>query len=701
MVEKISVQIALEGGAEVERQLAGIGKAGQQAFAEIEKSASEVGGFKNLKPEEVTTKLKAMGVEGTAAFDKIQQAVAKAANLERLVVGVQSVENAFVALGRAAGPVGLAIAAGLAAATKATLAFAETVQKASADATKLGLSLQGLKSLQETMLRLGVSAQAAAEGFGKFQQQQQKAAQADPGSNLALFGQNADVAKQQLERFLQQLRQMPDGLQRTNLAISQLGETAGTQFIQGLRLAEGSMSGTEAKAETLRQASERLATAWTNFGSLTFSPAIVQGLNLASAALMNLDRLLTSMNWSAAGTAATTALSPLPNLLQLLGGTIVQLGSQLLGFGQAGAQGGQQAAQGLQLVTNPLTGMPELIRTTNAALQQTGQAGQQAGQQAAQGAQQATSAWQTFLGVLQQAWELLKKGLGIGAPGAPKAAGGGQFARGGRVWGAGSSTSDSIPAWLSRGEFVIQAAAVRRYGAGLFAALNAGRFAGGGAVGGGSTDIFSEALLRKLGQMSQEQIEALNVMDEDISAIGQEVVALQSYIGASNDDCKKHSAATSAKLDKLIETTDIFAEALIRKLGSIGDNAAGGLLGGRGTGTSDSNLAWLSRGEHIMPARAVAQPGVLAFLEALRRSGGNLRGVLDGMGRFALGGLVPQVMPVFAGGGLAGGNHVTIAFPGLPPISGLRASSAVVEELRKSAALAQVRSGGRKPSRYS
>jgi hypothetical protein len=127
--------------------------------------------------------------------------------------------------------------------------------------------------------------------------------------------------------------------------------------------------------------------------------------------------------------------------------------------------------------------------------------------------------------------------------------------------------------------------------------------------------------------------------------------------------------------------------------------AGGGLLGGRGSGTSDSNLAWVSRGEYITPARAVAQPGVLDFLEALRRSGGNLRNVLDGMGRFALGGLVaPISIPAFAGGGM---NHVTIQFPGLPAITGLRASSDVVEELRRSAALAQVRSGGRKPSRFS
>jgi hypothetical protein len=128
--------------------------------------------------------------------------------------------------------------------------------------------------------------------------------------------------------------------------------------------------------------------------------------------------------------------------------------------------------------------------------------------------------------------------------------------------------------------------------------------------------------------------------------------------------------------------------------------AGGGLLGGRGTGTSDSNLAWVSRGEFITPAQAVSQPGVLALLEALRLSGGNLRAVLNGMGHFALGGMVraPISIPAFAGGGM---HNVTIQFPGLPDITGLRASSAVVDQLRQAAAMAQVRSGGRKPSRYS
>jgi len=59
------------------------------------------------------------------------------------------------------------------------------------------------------------------------------------------------------------------------------------------------------------------------------------------------------------------------------------------------------------------------------------------------------------------------------------------FATGGAIRGPGTGTSDSIPAWLSNGEYVIRAASVRKYGPGFLDALNAGRlpaFASGGIV---------------------------------------------------------------------------------------------------------------------------------------------------------------------------------------------------------------------------
>lgn len=61
----------------------------------------------------------------------------------------------------------------------------------------------------------------------------------------------------------------------------------------------------------------------------------------------------------------------------------------------------------------------------------------------------------------------------------------------GRIYGPGTETSDSVPALLSHGEYVIRAASVRRFGEAFFAALNAGllppmpqpaRLAAGGAV---------------------------------------------------------------------------------------------------------------------------------------------------------------------------------------------------------------------------
>ena len=60
------------------------------------------------------------------------------------------------------------------------------------------------------------------------------------------------------------------------------------------------------------------------------------------------------------------------------------------------------------------------------------------------------------------------------------------FASGGPVWGAGSATSDSIPAMLSNGEFVINAKSASVIGHDRLARLNS--FAGGGAVGKPNSD---------------------------------------------------------------------------------------------------------------------------------------------------------------------------------------------------------------------
>ena len=62
----------------------------------------------------------------------------------------------------------------------------------------------------------------------------------------------------------------------------------------------------------------------------------------------------------------------------------------------------------------------------------------------------------------------------------------GQFAEGGLVVGPGTGTSDSVPIWGSNGEFMMKAAAVKRYGLDFMHAVNGQRLADGGPVGGGS-----------------------------------------------------------------------------------------------------------------------------------------------------------------------------------------------------------------------
>ncbi len=57
------------------------------------------------------------------------------------------------------------------------------------------------------------------------------------------------------------------------------------------------------------------------------------------------------------------------------------------------------------------------------------------------------------------------------------------FEPGGSVTGPGTGTSDSIPAYLSNGEYVIRASAVNQYGKDFFDGLNQQKFANGGAVG--------------------------------------------------------------------------------------------------------------------------------------------------------------------------------------------------------------------------
>lgn len=78
--------------------------------------------------------------------------------------------------------------------------------------------------------------------------------------------------------------------------------------------------------------------------------------------------------------------------------------------------------------------------------------------------------------VLDMPTAVLNAHFGVTGSGSTKKAGGGF------VSGPGSATSDSIPARLSNGEYVVKAASVRKYGTAMLGDINSGRYAKGGKV---------------------------------------------------------------------------------------------------------------------------------------------------------------------------------------------------------------------------
>jgi hypothetical protein len=687
MAEKISIQIALEGGAEIASQLEGIGEAGQKAFADIAKSAEQAGGFKQLDPSVVTDKLKEMGVTGVEEINKIQQAVQSAGRLETLVQGINSVETAFSALAAAAPVIGTVIAAAFTAATVAAVAFANAVNKISDQATNLGTSIQKVDQFRASLEQAGISAEGintilaqAKSNADKFNLDQVKRDAAEvqralsggfggaAGEAFKRLQQAADeftpagkAAREELVKMGQAVPGIGGGLERLGDPILKLG--ASTKDIRelGVELAKLKSVGIDIKIsdDAVTQAQKLIEGLAKMPDAAKAAQIALQQFGPAGAELVAAFRTgsITADQFRERFGTLTKEQEEAANKQRQVMNTLsadwerfkIQVAAPIAVAGMAAITATWEAFKALitttgqelnAIATTGASVIAALAAPINSVIQvltQVGVALRGITWDAISGA--GTAAWNAIIGVIQSA---------------------------------GSAISTFVSSLAGITWDAISAAGV--------AAWNA-------IIG-----------------VIQSAVTAVSTFASSLAGIVWDTV---SGLGVAAWDAV--SGAIQGAIDKMLE--------FLRWLGLVGapgapvaggaigggapGAASGGLLGGRGTGTSDSNLAWVSRGEHIMPARAVAQPGVLAFLEALRRSGGNLSRVLDGMGRFALGGMVPR-MPAFAAGGAVGSmSHVTIAFPGLPPISGLRASSAVVDELHRAAALAQVRSGGRKPSRYS
>jgi tape measure domain-containing protein len=135
-------------------------------------------------------------------------------------------------------------------------------------------------------------------------------------------------------------------------------------------------------------------------------------------------------------------------------------------------------------------------------------------------------------------------------------------------------------------------------------------------------------------------------------------------------------------------------------------NARGGHIRGRGTGTSDSILSWLSDGEYVVKARAVKKygTGFLSAINGMRLPAFNMGGLAslpDFSARipaFADGGLAQAV----AGGAMSGGvsgRPLSLSI-GDETFDGLIAPEDVATRLASYAASRQMRRAGKTPSWY-
>jgi hypothetical protein len=665
MVEKISVAIALEGGDQIEKQLADIGKAGQKAFADISKSAEQVGGFDKLKPDEVTAQLQKMGITGVDAINKIQAAVQQATRLESLVKSIAVVEETFAALANTAKRFIEGFAAASVVGTAALYKFANAGEQTEKALSQLqavsGKSFENLSAMSIVFAEGGTKVKQFATEFGNLALKVQQASRT--------MADDVEQSSQRVVAAHQSAAQASLRLTQAELALMQQQH----QAIQAQRSGLGSID---------VNADQRLANAQINLRLQEAEQRVAQArlaqqqaqhaAHLAEA--NDLQKIIDLYKQMAAG--VQVAFDPLTTQAtknSALFATLAQAGQNyefVLADILKNASNLErvQIAKVLQLppeTVNTLSLGSEKLREMQAAVQQLGLS--------------FTNLDQTNLAQLRESqtrlggiWDALKEKMGaLAAPAFTS------------FWqGFTDEIQRLIPAFLQLAQ--------------EFGKLDFSRL--------GATAADFVLVLGKIAT-GLAAIVTGNVSFKDLFAeLFKQLVVLAADAGL---------AAGKAFVEGMIQgasdlwqrfKTSVFGGGppAPATAGSGEGMAGGGLIGGRGSGTSDSNLAWVSRGEHVMPARAVAQPGVLAFLEALRRSGGNLSRVLDGMGRFALGGLVPRPIPAFAAGGLVGGmSNVTIQFPGLPPIAGLRASTSTIDELHRAAALAQVRSGGRKPSRYS
>ena len=153
---------------------------------------------------------------------------------------------------------------------------------------------------------------------------------------------------------------------------------------------------------------------------------------------------------------------------------------------------------------------------------------------------------------------------------------GSRHATGGYIAGPGSGTSDSIPAWLSNGEYVINAKATAKY-LPLLHAMNAKKFATGGPVGfaaGGEVDFSGIMAIVQAGAFSLDDLRSAQAKPGQVRADLKKAQDALKDLLARQEKNKRDLAAARANLNRLLHTRGASASSITSARNKVSDELA-------------------------------------------------------------------------------------------------------------------------------
>lgn len=240
-----------------------------------------------------------------------------------------------------------------------------------------------------------------------------------------------------------------------------------------------------------------------------------------------------------------------------------------------------------------------------------------------------------------------------------------------------------------------------------------------GATGGAFSSLVTQAqtavqsVLQLFSGLGQQITQAI------LNGLQGLVPALQSVFSQIPTVFQSAVNAIETAIRDMLSTVQTASEEAIRKLEDVvraAREAAGAVErvgqgrgfrpgGYTGAGPASRPAGTVHAGEYVQPKWVVRQPGVLAAMEWLRRTG-DLQGMIERFSRgFDMGGLVPgfpEPRFAYAGGGAVSkaGTPINLFLPDGRRLATVMGDSIAVKEIKDEAVRSSYLSLGRKPSRY-